>query len=116
LSKKYKEYTPEELDKLMLDAFRHYNRDPSEDRLEEEELIAFFSKFTGMSEVEAEHIVHEAEYECILEGFGRKTSGGRNVIYEYVYPESRKERKEIRDYKIKGEAEKIEREDKLYSE
>ena len=113
---KYKEYTPEELDKLMLDAFRHYNRDPSEDRLEEEELIAFFSKFAGMSEVEAEHIVHEAEYECILDGYGRTTSCGRDIVYEYVYPESRKEVKDDREYVAKIEAEKIEREYKLYSE
>ncbi len=61
MNKKYKEYTAEELDKLVLDAFRHYGKD----ELEEEELIAYFVKFAGMSEDEAEYAVYSAEDECI---------------------------------------------------
>jgi len=114
LSKKYKEYTPEELDKLVLDTFRYYSRDPSQDELEEEELINYFMKFAGMNEWEAEHAVHDAESECILDGYGLETSGGRNVVYQYVYPEARKEKENDREYVTKREIEKIEREDEDY--
>lgn len=116
MSKKYKEYTAEELDKLVLDAFQHYKRDPSQNELEEEEFIAYFMKFVGMNEEEAEHVVHEAEGECILYSCGLETSGGRDVVYGYIYPNSRKEVKENREYLAKREMEKIEREDEFYSE
>ena len=113
MNKKYKEYTPEELDKLVLDAFQYYG---NKDELEEEELVAYFMKFVGVSELEAEYIVCSAEDKCIIEGFGQKTSGGRNVVYWHVHPKVREERKKAREYMIEKEVKKIEREDEFYSE
>ncbi len=51
-----------------------------------------------------------------LDGYGWRTSGGRDVVYRYIHPVSRKEMKELREYESKRQAEKIEREDEIYED